>query len=207
MSPSTVSSAKDTDHALAMDATMTTRISNFQGTRFCTWKFKMQMLLKGCDLWEVTNKKIKLDHCSTALGQATFKVKSCKTLAIICLAMEDSQLPLVCSVKSTYDAWSRQEGHYKKTSLANKLVLRRRLFSTMIKEDDGVLAHTKKLKTLSELLEAVGALVSENDLLITLLGSLSESYQFLITALASRLDKLTWELVTARLLHEAQGAR
>ena len=38
--------------------------------------------------------------------------------------------------------------------------------------------------------------------MITLLGSLSETYQFLITALESRSDTLTWELVTYRLLHE-----
>ncbi|TYZ64328.1 hypothetical protein PybrP1_002784, partial [[Pythium] brassicae (nom. inval.)] len=40
------------------------------------------------------------------------------------------------------------------------------------------------------------------DLVITLLGSLNESYQFLITALESRADTLTWELVAARLMHE-----
>uniref|UniRef100_A0AAV1UVX4 DUF4219 domain-containing protein n=1 Tax=Peronospora matthiolae TaxID=2874970 RepID=A0AAV1UVX4_9STRA len=67
-----------------------------------------------------------------------------------------------------------------------------------------------KLKTLAEQLEAVGAPVCEDDLVITLLGSLSDSYQFLITALESRSDTLSWELVTSRLLHEeseAEGAR
>ena len=39
-------------------------------------------------------------------------------------------------------------------------------------------------------------------MVITLLASLSESYQFLITALESRADSLTWELVTSRLMHE-----
>ena len=38
--------------------------------------------------------------------------------------------------------------------------------------------------------------------MITLLGSLSESYQFLITALISRFDTLTGELMASRLLHE-----
>uniref|UniRef100_H3GZY1 CCHC-type domain-containing protein n=1 Tax=Phytophthora ramorum TaxID=164328 RepID=H3GZY1_PHYRM len=61
---------------------------------------------------------------------------------------------------------------------------------------------TSQLKTLAEQLDAVGAPVSEDDLVITLLGSLSESYQFLITALESRADSLSWELVTSRLLHE-----
>jgi hypothetical protein len=72
----------------------------------------------------------------------------------------------------------------------------------MVDEGDDVLAHINKVKTLAEQLDAVGAPVSEDDLVITLLGSLSESYQFLITALESRSDMLTWELVTSRLLHE-----
>lgn len=44
--------------------------------------------------------------------------------------------------------------------------------------------------------------VSKDDLVITLLSSLSEPYQFLITALDSRADSLKWELVTTRVLHE-----
>ncbi|KAG3215583.1 Retrovirus-related Pol polyprotein from transposon TNT 1-94 [Phytophthora cactorum] len=116
--------------------------------------------------------------------------------------MKDSQLPLVRSAKDAHDAWSRLEGHFEKKSLANKLFLRRRFFTTMMEEGDDVLEHINKVKTLAEQLDAVGAPVSEDDLVITLLGSLSESYQFLITALESRADSLSWELVTSRLLHE-----
>ena len=72
----------------------------------------------------------------------------------------------------------------------------------MMEDGDDVLSHINKLKKLAEQLEAVGAPVCEDDLVITLLGSLSDSYQFLITALESRSDTLNWELVTSRLLHE-----
>ncbi|KAF0726843.1 hypothetical protein Ae201684P_010686 [Aphanomyces euteiches] len=50
--------------------------------------------------------------------------------------------------------------------------------------------------------EAVGAPVSEEDLVITLLCRLPGSYDVLITALESRSDALTWRFVTSRLLHE-----
>ncbi|KAG6590627.1 gag-pol polyprotein [Phytophthora cinnamomi] len=168
-----------------MDAasTTTSRINKFDGTNFHTWKFKMAMVLEERDLWEVTSGEIKLEHCATTLDQTTFKRKSRKALAIICLAMEDSQLPLVRSAKDAYDAWSKLEGHFEKKSLANKLFLRRRFFTTMMAEGDDVLEHINKIKTLAEQLDAVGA-------------------PFLITALESRADSLSWELVTARLLHE-----
>ncbi|KAF1334706.1 Integrase catalytic core protein, partial [Globisporangium splendens] len=185
-----------------MDYANTSRINKFEGTNFHAWKFKMQMVLEERDLWEVVSGEVKLEHCVSEMDQATFKRKSRKAMAIICLAMEDSQLPLVRSSSGAHDAWSKLEDHFEKKSLANKLFLRRRFFTTMMEEGDDVLAHINKLKTLAEQLDAVGAPVSEEDLVITLLGSLSESYQFLITALESRSDTLTWELVTSRLLHE-----
>uniref|UniRef100_A0AAV1UYL3 Uncharacterized protein n=1 Tax=Peronospora matthiolae TaxID=2874970 RepID=A0AAV1UYL3_9STRA len=183
-------------------ATPTARINKFDGTNFHTWKFKMQMVLEERDLWEVTCGEVKLEHCTNVMDQSTFKRKSRKALAIICLAIEDSQLPLVRSASGAHDAWSRLEGHFEKKSLANKLFLRRRFFTTMMEEGDDVLEHINKIKTLAEQLDAVGAPISEDDFVITLLGSLSDSYQFLITALESRADTLTWELVTSRLLHE-----
>uniref|UniRef100_A0AAV1VCM9 Retrovirus-related Pol polyprotein from transposon TNT 1-94-like beta-barrel domain-containing protein n=1 Tax=Peronospora matthiolae TaxID=2874970 RepID=A0AAV1VCM9_9STRA len=167
----------------------------------------MQMVLEERDLWEVVSGEIKAEQCETQLDQATYKRKSRKAMAVICLAMEDSQLPLVRSASGACDAWSRLEDHFEKKSLANKLFLRRRFFTTMMEEGDDVLEHINKLKTLAEQLEAVGAPVCEDDLVITLLGSLSDSYQFLITALESRSDTLSWELVTSRLLHEEMKRR
>ena len=204
MSPSPANSAFPfSDSAFAtMDASTPSRINKFDGTNFHTWKFKMQMVLEERDLWEVASGEVKLEHCTNAMDQSTYKRKSRKALAMICLAMEDSQLPLVRSSSGAHDAWSRLEGHFEKRSLANKLFLRRRFFTTMMEEGDDVLEHINKLKTLAEQLDAVGAPVSEDDLVITLLGSLSDSFQFLITALESRADTLTWELVTSRLLHE-----
>ena len=202
MSPSPADSAPASAFVTSMEPVTTTRINKFDGTNFHNWKFKMQMVLEERELWEVTCGEIKLEHCVTENDQVVFRKKSRKALAMICLAMEDSQLPLVRSATGAHDAWSRLEGHFEKKSLANKLFLRRRFFTTMMEEGDDVLSHINKLKTLAEQLDAVGAPVSEDDLVITLLGSLSESYQFLITALESRADTLTWELVTSRLLHE-----
>ncbi|KAG3231278.1 hypothetical protein PI124_g23628 [Phytophthora idaei] len=169
----------DADYAFAMDASpiSTARINKFDGTNFHTWKFKMQMVLEERELWEVTSGEVKLEHCMTAADQALFRKKSPKALAMICPAMEDLQLPLDRSAKDAHDAWSRLEGHFEKKSLANKLFLRRRFFTTMMEEGDDVLEHINKIKTLAEQLDAVGAPVSEGDLVIALLGSLSESYQ------------------------------
>ena len=61
----------------------------------------------------------------------------------------------------------------------------------MMDEGNDVLQHINKIKILAEQLDAVYAPVSEDDLVITLLASLIESYAFLIKALESRSDSLS----------------
>ena len=68
--------------------------------------------------------------------------------------------------------------------------------------DDSMSEHINKMKELASQLEAVGASITEDDQVATLLCSLPESYNSLITALESRADDLTLEFVTAKLLHE-----
>ena len=67
---------------------------------------------------------------------------------------------------------------------------------------DNMMEHINKLRSLAEQLESVGAPVSEDDQVATLLCSLPESYSNLIVALESRIEDLNMEFVTARLLHE-----
>ena len=92
--------------------------------------------------------------------------------------------------------------HYEKKSLANKLLLRCRFFTLKMEEGDDVLEHTTKIKTLAEQLDSVGETFSEDDLVITLLASLSESYGFIITALESSAYLLSWDFVMSKMLHK-----
>ncbi|CEG47180.1 Zinc finger, CCHC-type [Plasmopara halstedii] len=71
-----------------------------------------------------------------------------------------------------------------------------------MEEGEDVLEYIIKIKTRARQLDAVDALASEDDLVIVLIASLSESYAFLFRALESRADSLWWKLVTFRLLHE-----
>lgn len=100
------SAAPSPAFALAMDtsAIPTARINKFDGANFHLWRFKMQMVLEERDLWDVVSGEVKPEHLTNPLDQSTYKRKSRKAMAIICLAMEDSQLPLVRSANGAYDA-------------------------------------------------------------------------------------------------------
>ena len=65
--------------------------------------------------------------------------------------------------------------------------------------------HINYIKTLSEHLEAVRDAVAEKDLVIILISSLPEDYNYLITALETIAEEnLTWDYVRDRLIHEAE---
>ena len=72
----------------------------------------------------------------------------------------------------------------------------------MMSDSDTMIDHINKLRSLAEQLDSVGAPVSAEDQVATLLCSLQDSYGNLIVALESRADDLTLEFVIARLLHE-----
>ena len=82
---------------------------------------------------------------------------------------------MVRSAIGAYEAYLRLEGHYEKKSLANNLFLCRRFFTTMMDEGDDALGHVNKIKTLAEQLVAAGSTVSEDDMVIMLLDSISKS--------------------------------
>ena len=185
-----------------MDATTDQpKINAFNGNNFHLWKFKMQMVLEDRDLWEVVEcpDGIKMGDAGEDL---MYKKKMKKAMALICLSLADPQLTLVRSCTTAYEVWNTLVKHYEKPSLANRLYLRRKLFTTMMNEGGDMITHINALRTLGEQLGAIGAGVSEDDMVITLLGSLPESYQYLIIALESRADTLSWDFVTSRLLHE-----
>ncbi|KAF0726653.1 hypothetical protein Ae201684_015153 [Aphanomyces euteiches] len=189
----------------AMDATTAAdsyKVNKFNGDNFHLWKFKMVMVHEDKDLWDIVSGVEKWEDQADDASQASFKKRQKKAFAIVCLSLEDAQLSMVRSCTTATQAWKRLEDHYEKKSLANKLYLRKKFFACAMAEGTDMMHHLNDLKTLSEQLEAVGAPVSEEDLVITLLCSLPESYDVLITALESRSDALTWGFVTSRLLHE-----
>uniref|UniRef100_A0AAV1VFQ5 Uncharacterized protein n=1 Tax=Peronospora matthiolae TaxID=2874970 RepID=A0AAV1VFQ5_9STRA len=85
---------------------------------------RCKMVLEEPDLWEVVSGEIKAEQCGSS-------------------AMEDSQLPVGPVGKWCMRRMVKvEEDHFEKKSLANKLFLRRRFFTTMTEEGDDVLEGT-----------------------------------------------------------------
>lgn len=95
MSPSPFDSAPSAFATSMEPSTITARINKFDGNNFHVWKFKMQMVLEERELWEVTSDEIKIEHCVNDGDQVTYRRKSRKAFAMICLAMEAAPVGLI----------------------------------------------------------------------------------------------------------------
>jgi hypothetical protein len=71
-----------------------------------------------------------------------------------------------------------------------------------MKEGTSVEAHLKSMKELTDKLAAIGAPISEEDQVVTLLGSVPHSYSTLVTALEARVDDVSLSYVQQALIHE-----
>ena len=73
-----------------------------------------------------------------------------------------------------------------------------------MKEGTSIDIHLKDMKEITDKLASIGSPISEEDQVVTLLGSLPPSYSTLVTALEARVDDIRLDFVQQALIHEEQ---
>jgi hypothetical protein len=173
-------------------------IEKLNANNYATWKFQMEHYLKAHNYWIHVSQPLAADA-----NEATRETRA-KAFSNIVLSIEPSQLYLITTFDDPRDAWRALKGHYDRQTVANKLFLKRSFFRAEMDEGSTVEQHLKKMKELTDKLSAVGAEVSEEDQVVTLLGSLPSSYATIVTALEARIDELTLNFVQHALINESQ---
>ncbi len=98
--------------------------------------------------------------------------------------------------------WKKLVDQYQKRTWANKLALRRKLYSLRPKDGDSIQKHIKEMTEIFDGLAAIDDPITEEDRVVHLLASLPESYNVMVTALEANVKVPKMETVTERLLHE-----
>ena len=133
---------------------------------------------------------------ATAEQQIRFRKRENLALATVCLSVETSLHIYVCSAKTAKEAWDNLEKHFEQKTLSQKIFYRRKLYSARMEKNTKMIDHVNYIKTLAEHLEAVDDIIVEKDLVIILISSLPEEYNYLITALETIAEeKLMWDYV------------
>lgn len=180
-------------------------IKKLDGSNWLTWKFQLHHFLKAKGLWGYVDGTITLAEDADAAATAQFAQKSEQAFSTIVMAVSTSLLYLLTSCEDPKDAWDTLRKHFERDTLANRLFLKKKYFRTEMKEGTPVEQHLKRMKELTDRLAAIGAPVSEEDQVVTLLGSLPVSYSTLVTALeAKAVEELTLSFVQQALINEEQ---
>ena len=98
--------------------------------------------------------------------------------------------------------WKALADQFQRKTWANKLELKRKLFSMRLAEMGSVQEDIKSMTEVCDELSVIGEPTKEEDRMVYLLASLPECYNVLITALEANAEVPTLAVVTERLLHE-----
>ena len=106
------------------------------------------------------------------------------------------------AIQKTSVIWKKLSDQLQKKTWANKLELRRKVFSLRLEDGGSVQDHVKAMTEVLDELSVVDEPVKEEDRVVYLLASLPDSYNGLVTALEANAEVPKIEVVTERLLHE-----
>ena len=167
------------------------------GSNYPTWKVQCRMALTKDGLWNIVNGTETAPGQSQAERYAKFMSRRDRALATIVLSVEPALLYILGEPEDPIVVWKKLSDQFQKT-WENKLELRRKLYSLMLKEGESV---QKDIKVMTELFEGLSVIddpVKEEDRVVHLLASLPESFNMLVTALEANTDVPSMDVVTER---------
>lgn len=183
-------------------------VEKFDGVYFHLWKFKMEMVLAAKDLWEIVegSEQEPPDQFENDYDPKVFKAyqrRSKLELSIIATNLSNKQAAHIQHSRDPSAAWQILCDVHEQKSLSNILYVRRKFFTMKMQDGDDMLDHINKVKALADQLSCLDVPLRGEDVVMTLLQSLSDSYDYLIAALETRpIKELTLEYVKARLVNE-----
>ena len=183
-------------------------IVGLNGANYPTWKVQCRMALIREGLWGIVAGTEEYPEEAEADKRAKFMARKDRALATIVLAVEPSLLYIVGDPVDPAAVWRKLSGQFQKKTWANKLSLRKKLFTMKLSDSGLMREHIKKMTEIFSELAVIAEPVSKEDQVVYLLAGLLESYDVSVTALESGSETVPpLENVTERLLREEQKIR
>jgi hypothetical protein len=184
---------------MAMMQSSKFEVEKFNGkSNFELWKLKMWDLLVQQGLQKAFAGKSKKP---TTMTNEDWEDLDAKSLSTICLCLADEVLFNIVGEDTTSGLWSKLESLYMTKPLTSIIYLKRQLYSLQMKEGTKVVDHLNTFNTLIVQLTSMEIKFEDEDKAITLLCSLPESWDNLVTSISfSSTDVLDYEFVVGALL-------
>jgi hypothetical protein len=176
-------------------------VEKFRGKRnFELWKLKMQDLLVQQGLQKALAGKTK--KLTTMMNEELEDLDE-KYLSTIRLCLADDVMFNIVGEDTTSGLWIKLESLYMTKSLTSRIYLKRQLYSLQMKQGTKVVDHLNTFNTLIVQFTIMEVKFKDEDKAITLLCSLPESWDNLVTSISfSSIDVLDYDFVVGALLVE-----
>ncbi|KAK5823996.1 hypothetical protein PVK06_018759 [Gossypium arboreum] len=170
-------------------------IEKFDGeTNFNLWQVRMMTILAQSGL-----KKVVTGKKPENLNKTEWEELDEKALSAIQLCLANTVLQEVLMEKTSSALWKRLETLYATKSLANRLVLKQRLFTFRMNKGELLRGHISQFTLLNDL-KNVEVHIDNEDQVMLLLCYLPPSYKSFKETLIYGRDKLSFEDVKGHLL-------
>ena len=139
------------------------------GTNYPSWKVQCKMALVREGLWDiVANTEAPPDPATEAY--AKYVSRRDRALATIVLAVHPSLLYLLVDPVDPADVWRKLSGQFQKKTWANKLRLRKRLFTMKLNDSGSMKEYIKSMTEIFDELAVIAEPISDEDKVVYLLA-------------------------------------
>lgn len=168
-------------------------IFKFEGTKYDSWKFRLNELFISEHLTEALEPKKK----EILAESSDFKKKNSRCLVVIIGSLANSHLVYANNTEYAYEILEMLDKVYLEKGTASRVYLKRR-WQNLKMENRSLDNHLRKFDELTTELRQCGVELEEQDIIDQLLMSLLESYSVTVEVLEANLD-LTLEKVKSKL--------
>ena len=128
-----------------------TQIQKLSGSEeYFNWKFDMEMLLIGKDLWDIVQGTEVLADDATEKARNDFRKRDNKARSIICLSINSDLKIYVRNCNSSKEAWESLQGHFEEKTMSKILMYRKQMYRLQMEKGGSMIDHIIKLKIIAE---------------------------------------------------------
>ena len=179
-------------------ATTKFEVDKFSGENdFSLWRIKMKALLVHQGLSTAIDVEA-LGKLKASDANKAREIDS-KAHSAILLSLGDEVLREVSKEKEALAIWEKLEALYMKKSLANRLYLKKKLYTLEMKDTKGLRKHLDEFYKIMLNLNSISVKIEDEDQAIILLSSLPKSYEHFVDTMLYGKQTLTMTKVKAAL--------
>lgn len=157
-------------------------VEKFNGkNNFELWKLKARDMLVQQGLHRALDGKAKKP---AGMDDDDWEDLDMRALSSIRLCLADEVLFNIVGEKTAAGIWSRLESLYMTKSVTNRIYLKRQLYTLRMKEGTKIADHLNVFNTLLCQLTSIGVKMEEEDKAVTLLCSLPDSWDHIVTSIS-----------------------